>query len=107
MQDEIKKLVGDDPFKLNLKEPIKVGSTEIKSLKLRNPKGKEVRSLDIGMFAGFKSGQIPPGMLGQLLEMAESLTGTDAETIDELSAEDAFNLGMKTLFLLGQSINIS
>ncbi|MFK7825821.1 MAG: phage tail assembly protein [Oligoflexales bacterium] len=106
MQADINKLVGEDPYKFDLLEPIKIGSVEIKSLKLRKPKGKEIRHLDIGSFAALKQGNVPPRLMDQLLKMAESLTGAGEEVINELSADDTMTLVFKTLFLLSQSIKI-
>lgn len=106
MQADINKLVGEDPYKFDLLEPVKIGTVEIKSLKLRKPKGKEIRHLDIGSFAGLKEGNVSPKLMDQMLKMAESLTGAGEDVINELSADDTMTLVFKTLFLLSQSIKI-
>lgn len=67
-------------MKLTLKEPIQFGSETITELEFVKPKAKHLRSLPI-----------EPG-ISDLLDLAGTISGQPKKVIDELSAEDTFEV---------------
>lgn len=99
-QEELRNFIGSikDPYTFELSEPITVGSNQYTSLKLRKPKGKEVRLFDPG-----QATRLSKAGINNLLDLAVNLTNTNSDVIDELSAEDSMRLAIRVLFLLSPS----
>lgn len=99
-QEELRNFLGTikDPYTFELSEPITVGDHQYTSLKLRKPKGKEVRQFDPG-----EASRLSMSGINNLLDLAANLTNTNSDVIDELSADDSMRLAIRVLFLLSPS----
>jgi len=66
---------------IELEEPVEYGNEVIEKLEIRKPKGRHYRKMPI-----------EPKTAGDVMVVAEELTGQPGPVIDELSFEDAHRL---------------